>query len=305
MPNQINCPLCGHLKTEVLFNVRDQIRDTDIEYQLARCPSCRLVFLDPRPSHEELALAYQSEYRTWQSGDSPSRLNAAIAKTGYRRKLKFIGPVSGTGTLLDVGCGDGGFILQAKRLGWAVTGTEFNDDQAGAVADSTGCEVRSGDLEDCGFRDGQLEAVTLWHVLEHVEDPVGTLRETRRLLCQGGRLYVTVPDSACWGAKLFGRYWAGYDAPRHLCDFNKETLRMALVKAGFEDVKMHYFMGTWGLFKISLEFVIADRVRSPRARQALEALVDNPMTAVLVAPVMMALQRLGSGCVITAVAVKR
>jgi SAM-dependent methyltransferase len=139
--------------------------------------------------------------------------------------------------VLDVGCGDGAFLALAQRSGWQVLGLE-PDAQAAAVAQEQGVPVRVGGLEALADRHAAFDVITLAHVIEHVADPVATLRACHRLLKPGGQLWLETPNAAGQGLRAFGHHWRGLEAPRHLVLFTPQSLQRALAEAGFE--RLHH-----------------------------------------------------------------
>lgn len=133
-------------------------------------------------------------------------------------------PASARGRLLDVGCGNGDFLLRMREVGWSVTGVEPDPSAAEFASTQHGIDVRVGQLEDAAFPDGQFDAIVLSHVIEHVYDPVATLRECRRVLAPGGRIVALTPNARSLGHRLLGRNWRGLEPPRHLHVFDPATL---------------------------------------------------------------------------------
>lgn len=148
-----------------------------------------------------------------------------------RRRIRFLARAGGSpGRLLDVGCGDGSFLLAAERRGWRAAGTEL-----GAMADTMrakGMDVRD-DVR--AYPAAPLfEAVTLWHSLEHLSDPGKALNEIRERLAPGGVLLVAVPNADGWQARCFGHCWLHLDVPRHLWHFGPRSLTKILDDKGFQ-----------------------------------------------------------------------
>lgn len=140
-------------------------------------------------------------------------------------------PVRPGGRLLEIGCGSGHQLEFLQRLGWQVEGLD-PDPAAVSTASARGLTVHAGSLEAQHFPDRYFDAVVSSHVIEHVHDPVGLLRECGRILRPGGRLVVVTPNSRSWGHRWFGASWLHLDPPRHLHLFNPVSLRRAAGQAG-------------------------------------------------------------------------
>ena len=151
--------------------------------------------------------------------------------------LKFIqkGPV------LDVGCGQGDFLLTLRRNGFECVGVEFDQD-AVLVAREKGLNVYHADIRTISDYQEKLGGgfpfITLSHVLEHMTDPIKTLKEISSLLSDDGRLIIVVPNARSAMRFLFGRYWHGWDPPFHLIHFKASSLRLAASNAGLRTVSI-------------------------------------------------------------------
>lgn len=150
------------------------------------------------------------------------------------------------GRLLDVGCGNGEFLLRMRNCGWRVSGLDF-DPNAVEACRRSGIDAHLGTLEDAGFEPGSFDAVTMAHVIEHVHDPPALLRACCRVLKPGGKLYVETPNIDGAGHGKYGRHWRGLEPPRHLVIFTGSALQEACEVAGFgvdrlEGVAAGYFL---------------------------------------------------------------
>jgi 2-polyprenyl-3-methyl-5-hydroxy-6-metoxy-1,4-benzoquinol methylase len=133
--------------------------------------------------------------------------------------------------LLDVGCGNGDFLVEMATAGWRAEGLE-PDERAVAQARARGLDVRHGGLEAGGYAAGSFDAVTLNHVLEHFHDPVAALRTCRELVRDDGVVWLATPNLASRGHRRYGRAWRGLEPPRHLVLFRPAPLVHALEQAG-------------------------------------------------------------------------
>lgn len=216
------CVTCGGECNSSLENVRDAI--TRQTFGIRRCTSCGLGITVPRPS--DLHPHYESYYGT---------RHGVTAEFRHERRLSLVANVMGRreGRLLDIGCGDGHFLKIAREAGFHVLGTERNPEPAR----QQGIEVVR-DLNELS-QPGIFDCVTLWHSLEHVEDPRTLLARIRVLLRPGGQIIVAVPNAGGIQAKLFGRHWLHLDVPRHLYHFNSKALLCLLEAENFR------VMQTW------------------------------------------------------------
>ena len=138
----------------------------------------------------------------------------------------------GRGALLDVGCWTGSFLVAATDRGWHAEGIEPSHWAAGRAA-ARGASVFVGELDDAAFPDGAFDAVVCCDVLEHLVDPGAAIDRFRQLLCDGGVLYLTVPDAGSRLARAMGRRWWAV-LPMHLQYFNRTSMRELLVRHGFD-----------------------------------------------------------------------
>ena len=152
--------------------------------------------------------------------------------------IRHLPPPSSPGApLLDVGCGSGVFLVLARALGYATTGLE-PDPEAARTASAAGIDVRCGSFPSSLLPSGHYEQITLSHVFEHLHQPQAAIHELFSLLRPGGRIWFTQPNLDSFGFELFGKYWRGLEAPRHLNLFGADALMRFLQVAGFENVRL-------------------------------------------------------------------
>lgn len=200
---------------------------------IVRCSSCQLVRQTTRPiSPTEL---YDGTYYSTsdpKGGYANYFLDAVVNRRTFAGRLRLIERRSGRrGRLLDVGCALGDFLIEAERAGWLAEGVEVSD-FAAARARARGLRVHVGELERSSLAAASYDVITLYDTIEHLEDPVGTLREIRRLLAPGGLIHLVTPNVACPQARLLGRRWYHYKPGEHLYYFSPPTLRQAIEAAG-------------------------------------------------------------------------
>ncbi len=242
----MECPGCGDPGVRTLFRARDRLyRTTDKNFLVVECKNCRLIRLEPRPSLQELALYYPDEYWYAPQADAASQLEEAYRRFVLRDHVNFVMRAvedSGEkGLLLDVGCGGGLLLRMLRERGLAVLGLETSLPAATSAWKRNGVAVVCGDLSKSPIERGTCAAVTMFHVLEHLHDPVSYLRSARDLLVPGGRLVVQVPNASCWQFLMFGEHWNGVDVPRHLVNYRERDLESLLEYCGFQVVRRKHF----------------------------------------------------------------
>jgi 2-polyprenyl-3-methyl-5-hydroxy-6-metoxy-1,4-benzoquinol methylase len=222
------CPLCSsRLWQTRTRGVCDYISAE--RFDLDACASCGLVVTRPMPGDDVIERYYSARYR----GDRHAftdRLRIALRARMLARHLPGGGS---TGRVLDVGCGWGDFAHHLRDRGWQVSVTEINAASLEKLR-ALGIEAKTPDE---AMRDGfghAFEAVTCWHVLEHVLRPGELVRWVHGLLAPGGIFQVTVPTLSSWQARMFGANWLHLDVPRHRYHFDERTLRRILTDNGFD-----------------------------------------------------------------------
>src|SRR5690606_12835108 len=195
-------------------------------FSLCKCSNCNFLFTNPRPDQQHIAQYYNSEnYISHQDAASnlTNLIYKLVRKFTLRQKVAWINEFSKTkGRLLDFGCGTGYFLKAAEKDGWKAVGFEPNS-IASAIAKN---KHKLNVYEDPTSLENEkkFDAITLFHVLEHVHDLEGTLRMLLSKLKQRGNLYIAVPNYDSYDSGLYKEDWASLDVPRHLYHFTKATM---------------------------------------------------------------------------------
>ena len=234
MTNQVACDACGADEGRVLFHAFDYNYGYAGQFAIVRCRRCGLVYVNPRPGDDELICYYpDQDYHCFRYGAPASPLAPAhhFMRATARANIT-------RGRVCDIGCGSGQFLASAKASGWHVTGIELNE-YARHLCQQVLPEANFfRSLTDADFPTNDFDAVTMWHVLEHLPSPMVTLRQINRILRPGGILGVAVPNFGSLERKVWGKRWIQIAAPIHLYHFEMVTLVRHLENAGFQVVEV-------------------------------------------------------------------
>lgn len=208
------------------------------------------MWLDPMPLEDDIHKAYLSYYThvdNFQKKRRIAELSSSIKKQIllsllrltpiYMERKEFNQMYLGRiipGKLLGVGCGNGARLAQLEGLGWSVEGQEV-DPVSASIAIKNGIKVHLGLLENLNLTDASYDAIVIFHVIEHVHDPLKLLAECKRLLSQNGTLIAITPNTCSYGHRIFKSGWRGLEPPRHLFLFSQKSLRLIANNVGFEN----------------------------------------------------------------------
>jgi len=267
------CPLCADAGALVHRGLVDTLFGVPGAWGFRRCgrADCGLLWLDPAPIDEDLALAYARYYTHGATGPAPAgplrrawagvkagylsrRFGYRIAGGGWKRAASFVLtpfptrresletlalhlPAVPGGRVLEIGCGAGDSLRALGELGWQAEGVDL-DPEVARVAAQRGLTVRVGDVFAPAYAAETFDAVAMIHALEHVPRPLATLAEVRRILRPGGRLVIVTPNADSLGHRVLGGSWRGLEPPRHLQVFGPAALRRVARDAGFGAVTL-------------------------------------------------------------------
>ena len=255
------CNLCGSNQTDLYYEGRDRQLGGTKRFRLVRCRQCGLIYLNPRPSRDEIGRHYPDDYEPFtRFSHDRSGPAARWSQTRYLdKRCKAVMRWKSSGRLLDVGCATGEFLARMMKYGWQVQGVELSPTAAEAARREYGLDVLTGDLAQAQFPDRCFDVVTLWDVLEHLYDPVAELAEINRILRDDGLLVIELPNTRSFDAALFGPYWIGLDMPRHLYVFPPAPLKAMLKQGDFQIVSRRCASGGYGAFVLSLDFWLEEQ----------------------------------------------
>ncbi len=256
------CPLCSASGDVLYEGLKDALFDVPGIWNHRRCTNtdCRHVWLDPQPIDADLPLLYE-QYYTHQGRDkvSSSPTQTPLRTRVLRLPLEFVYSafltLSGTssarqrtyglyladrppGRLLEIGCGSGELLAHFVGLGWEVVGQDVDPKAVDHARETHGVRVHLGPVESLPSSLGEFDVVIMNHVIEHVPNPVETLRQVAARLVPGGALVVVTPNMDSLGHRWFKSNWRGLEPPRHLHLFLPRTLERIAQQVGLDNAKV-------------------------------------------------------------------
>lgn len=236
------CPVCLSTKFREVLQAKDHTVSKK-DFSISHCDNCSFRFTNPVPGQSEIGPYYQSDEYISHSDTSKGLINKAyqiVRKRTLKQKRNIIKRFTGkpAGSLLDIGAGTGAFLNTMKTANWQVKGIEPDE-----TARSKAKEVWNIDLtpatEFYDLEEGKYDAITMWHVLEHVHELEAYLDKIFKLLKKDGKYIVAVPNYTSHDAAKYKEFWAAYDVPRHLYHFSPDALQHLVERKGFKlvDIK--------------------------------------------------------------------
>ena len=229
------CPGCGGRVSLALW--ADQAVNG---FAPRRCATCDLVFTTPPVPPESLDVYYPETYYGQRNVRFKGIFEWLVHWFSARRVRKICG-MHAPGRVLDIGCGRGQFLDQLRSLGWQALGAELNAHAACHAREVLHLDVTVGPFDPRAYAPHSLDAIVLWHVLEHLPHPDQVFQSAANLLQPGGILVIAVPNFASWQARFSGTGWFHLDIPRHLSHFSESWLRTRLAAVGFRIAEVNHY----------------------------------------------------------------
>lgn len=244
------CPFCESEKTRSYLKLKDYFLSQE-DFEIFECEDCKLHFTTPRPDKSIIGNYYKSEdylsHNEHKKGLVPWIYNQ-VKKVNIRNKYKIACKGFTNAKLLDFGCGVGDFLHYAQQKGCEIMGCDMSEDARKFSSEKLGKTVVTPE-EIFTLPHSTFDVITMWHVLEHIDNLSFQAEQLQRLLKENGRLLIAVPNYKSYDAQYYKDKWAAYDVPRHLNHFHKESLQNVF-KGKFELEKIYPMK--WDAFYISM-----------------------------------------------------
>jgi 2-polyprenyl-3-methyl-5-hydroxy-6-metoxy-1,4-benzoquinol methylase len=235
-----SCPLCHSGTGKDYIRVRDFFLSGE-SFSLLKCSNCGFVYTAGVPAPNEIGKYYKSDEYVSHSDTRKgvmNRLYHTARSIMLYLKFRMVRNESEGDRLLDIGCGTGYFPAYMQRRGFGVNGVEVDPAAAQFARKTFGLNVATPAEFLNREIQGYFDIITLWHVLEHLDDFDLYIDRMLEYLLPGGLLVIALPNCSSPDARHYKEFWAGYDVPRHLWHFTPSTFKVLADKHHLKIIKM-------------------------------------------------------------------
>ena len=237
MIHYTSCPVC---KSELIQEQLTAIDHTvsQKKFSIWQCNACTARFTQDVPDQDAIGVYYASDNYISHSDTKKGIINSLyhlVRKRTLNSKRRLVINETGImkGFILDIGCGTGAFLNTMKEADWAITGLEPDVVARNKAAELYGIHPQEpGEL--FALKPASFNAITLWHVLEHVHELHEYIKQFETLLAPNGKLFIAVPNYTSKDAEMYKDNWAAYDVPRHLYHFSPQSMQKLLSIHGMQ-----------------------------------------------------------------------
>ncbi|MBS4043270.1 MAG: class I SAM-dependent methyltransferase [Chitinophagaceae bacterium] len=230
-----SCPLCNSEDFHSTLSVKDYTVSEEV-FELIQCNNCNNRFTQNIATEAEIGKYYQSENYISHSDtkkDFISKIYHSVRNITLVSKRKLIekSVQQQKGKLLDIGAGTGAFANTMIQAGWNVTALEPDEQARKKALENYKLQLQpTSDLFNFPAR--EFDAITMWHVMEHVHDLHGYFEKFKNIIKPAGKIFIAVPNYTSFDASYYQQYWAGYDVPRHLYHFSPHGMKQIAQQHG-------------------------------------------------------------------------
>jgi len=240
-----SCPVCQSAELEPVLRATDHTVSHE-SFPIWQCRKCTLRFTQDVPDAASVGPYYRSDDYISHSNTSKglvNRLYHMVRKQTLSDKYRLIASATRKrqGKLLDLGAGTGAFVAHMQREGWEVTGLEPDETARERARTDNGVQLLGTD-ELFNLPPDSFDAITLWHVMEHVHALHPYVEQLKTLVRRNGRIFIAVPNYTSYDARVYTENWAAYDVPRHLYHFSPEAMETLLEAHGLQ---LQYSQPMW------------------------------------------------------------
>lgn len=235
-----NCPICESKELTHYLNANDWGYSKK-DFEIVTCSICTFAFTQDAPDQESIADYYHhADYVSHTDTNEGLffKIYHIVRKTMLNKKRNWVEKHSKKASILDIGAGTGYFLANMKNNAWEVLGFE-PEKKAREVAKEKHDIDLIDNFDEIFKSNKKFDAVSMWHVLEHVHELDLYFNYFKKLLNKNGKVFIAVPNYSSYDSKFYKKDWAAWDVPKHLWHFNPKSFKTLAEKHNFELEKMY------------------------------------------------------------------
>ena len=235
MVTYTSCPVCKSTQIQPQLSAKDYTVSGET-FSIVACNNCTHLFTQNVAQQNEIGKYYASENYISHSDTQIGLVNKlyhSIRKRTLQSKKKLIERETekSNGNILDIGCGTGAFLNTMQKGGWKITGLEPDETARVKAKTLYGIDPQPSN-NIFNLSNNSYDAITMWHVLEHVHELNEYVAQLKNMLTEKGKIFIAVPNYTSYDAQHYGQFWAAYDVPRHLYHFSPESMKKLVEQHG-------------------------------------------------------------------------
>lgn len=235
------CPVCKGESLKEVLSVQDFTVSNEL-FPVLECNDCSFRFTQGIPCETAIGRYYKSSSYISHSNTKTGLVNRLYHAARYftmmvKESLVKNATKKRVGMMLDIGSGTGTFVHKMAVAGWNVVGLEPDADARAFAVKKYNCDIYPA--EDLyRLPESNYDAITMWHVLEHVHSLDEYLVQLKKILAPKGKIIIAVPNYTSLDAQIYKEYWAAYDVPRHLYHFSPASMRKLMERNGLRVISV-------------------------------------------------------------------
>ncbi len=243
--------ICGHSDSKEIYKFETA--------RLYKCNECGVTFSGRYREDFDPAFIYEKFYKNETAGRFGFGIENIVKLFRFFRAFKIFTVSPRAKSILDIGSGRGFTLYYLKKYYKysRTAGTQISRNAFEFSRDKLGLEIYDKDLLEIPLDNAGFDVITIWHVLEHVNNPERYIEKIYGLLDDRGKLIIEVPNYNSWTRVIAAKYWLSYDTKHHLFFFTKEALSALLIKYGFEIKRAQTFSLEYSAFTSAQSIVSA------------------------------------------------
>lgn len=234
------CLVCEQKNFENLVNSKDFCVSQE-DFSIAKCSTCGFAYTVNAPDQNHIGRYYEHEDYVSHTDTKEGLFFTIYHKVRsfmLGQKMDYLKKHTSLKRALDIGAGTAYFVNYLKAHGVEAIGFEPDKEARLQAKKNFQLELKAS-LEEILASKEQFDAISLWHVLEHVHDLSAYFEHFKALLNTNGVLAIAVPNYTSYDAKFYGKYWAAYDLPKHLWHFSPQSLKELAQNQGFMHIQSY------------------------------------------------------------------